>query len=109
MKVIRTTIVTPREGAAKEVAQLLAQIGEHLSKQPGFVQSYSFEDKNEEGYKLGRLSVWGRREDADHAANQMHTLALRSKMNHLLVDASEEHLLDVLTEDTASAPERRVA
>ncbi len=105
MKVIRTTLVTPLQGADDEVVKILGEIGEHMAKQPGFIEAYTFEEDG----KIGRLSMWESREDADHAANQLHTMALRSRMNALTLPAREERLLEIRSERHGVAAKRKAA
>ena len=94
MKVIRTTILTPREGSAEDVASLLRELGEYLSKEPGFIEAYAFKDDG----KLGRVSVWESREAADHAANQVHTIALRARIHAVTLPDRQERLAEIKSE-----------
>lgn len=105
MKVIRTTLVTPLKGAEDDVVKILDEIGEHMAKQPGFIEAYTFEEDG----KIGRLGMWESREDADHAANQLHTMALRSKMNGLTLPVREERLLEIRSERHGNAAAKRKA
>ena len=91
MKVIRTTIVTPRPGAAGDVDSLLKELGQYLSKEPGFIEAYAFKDDG----KLGRVSVWESREDADRSANQVHTIALRARIYALTLPDRQERLAEI--------------
>ena len=94
MKIIRTTIVTPREGSAEDVVRLLKDLGEYLAKEPGFIEAYGFKDEG----KLGRISVWESKELADRAANQVHTIALRAKIYALTLPDRTERLAEIKTE-----------
>lgn len=98
MKVIRTTILTPREGSAEDVASLLNELGEYLAKEPGFIEAYGFKDDG----KLGRVSIWESREYADRAATQTHTIALRAKLFSLTV-GRQEQLAEVKSEQHTAA------
>ena len=98
MKVIRTTIVTPREGHAEEVSSLLKELGTYLAKEPGFIEAYAFRDEG----KLGRVSVWESREAADHAANQVHTIALRAKVHALTLPDRQERMAEIKSEHHAA-------
>jgi len=97
MKVIRTTIVTPKPGYEQDLAAQLAELGQHLAKQPGFIEAYAYRDEG----KLVRISIWESREAADHAATQLHTIALRARVNALSLGEREEHLAEVRSEQHA--------
>ena len=55
MKVLRSTYVHPKNGAAGAVQELLDELDGFLSKQPGFIESYELENTG----SLGQVSVWG--------------------------------------------------
>ena len=98
MKIIRTTTVTPRAGYGEEVTSLLKELGGYLAKEPGFIEAYAF---SEDG-KLGRVSVWESREDADRAAVQVHTIALRARIYALTLPDRQESLAEVNGEQHAA-------
>ena len=66
MKVLRSTLIHPKNGATGALHELLDELDGYLAKQPGFVESYELETTG----SLGRVSIWESREDADHAATQ---------------------------------------
>ena len=104
MKVLRTTIVEPRLGHERGVAELLRELDEHFSQLPGFVESYDLEDSGDG--TMGRVGLWESREATDHAANLEHTLALRSRLHRLTKPDRQERLWEVTSEHHAS-PKRR--
>ena len=89
MKVLRSTLVSPRKGEAEALSKLLHLLDGYLSTQPGFVESYELAENN----SLGRVSVWESRQAADHAATRVHTIALKSQIQrHSNPDLSERML-----------------
>ncbi len=95
MKVLRTTIVHPLKGRRDEVSDLLGELGGYLSQQPGFISGY--EAKGEDD-ALWRVSLWDSKKDADRAANQVHTIALRARLNARTMPDREDHLVEVVQE-----------
>lgn len=94
MKVLRSTYVHPKNGAAGAVQELLDELDGFLAKQPGFIESYELENTG----SLGQVSVWESREAADHAATQAHTIAVRSRIHRLSQPDLHEQLLTVTGE-----------
>ncbi|MBI3743549.1 MAG: hypothetical protein HY261_04605 [Chloroflexi bacterium] len=99
MKVIRTTVVKPRSGSEREVACLLKELGSFLASQPGFIESFELAADEADGVHA-RIGVWASKEDADRAANQVHTIAIRARL-HSLSQRSDERLLGVVSERRA--------
>ena len=100
VKIVRTTLVQPRKGYEAEVASLLHELEEFLSQQPGFIEGYEVHDEN----SMGRISVWTSKEDADHAATLVHTIALRAKVHARTLPVRRESLLRVDQEHHVEAP-----
>ena len=98
MKVIRTTVVKPKLGADREVAGLLKELGSFLASQPGFIESFELAEEADGVH--ARIGVWASKEDADRAANQVHTIAIRARL-HSLSQRSDERLLGVVAERRA--------
>ena len=99
MKVLRTTVVQPLTGHREEVTSLLRNLGGYLSQQPGFIAGYEAEGNDN---ALWRVSVWQTKEDADHAANHVHTIALRARLNARTMPNRQDHLVEILQERLAS-------
>lgn len=97
MKVLRTTVVRPLPGKEQKAAEILEDLGVFLAQQPGFVEAYELAD-DEDRDVLGHVSVWSSREDADRAASQVRTIALRARLHGLSAPEREERLLEVVSE-----------
>ena len=94
MKVLRSTLVHPKNGATGAVHELFDELDGFLAKQPGFIESYDLENTG----SLGQVSIWESREAADHAATQPHTIAVRSRIHRLSQPDLREQLLTVTGE-----------
>ena len=78
-----------------EVERLLDDLEEHLPAQTGYVLGFRFANQDDE-QEVVRVSLWGSHADADHAATQERTMAIRSRI-HALIDPSHlESLVDVM-------------
>ena len=98
MKVLRSTLIHPKNGATGALHGLLDELDGYLSKQPGFVESYELETTG----SLGRISIWESREAADHAATQPHTIAVRSRIHRFSQPDLREQILTVTGERHAA-------
>ena len=78
------------------MASVLRDLGGYLATQPGFIDGYEFEGEG----SLGRVSVWASRPDTDHAANQVHTIALRARL-HAMTLSRQDSLSQVTGEHHA--------
>ena len=96
MKVVRITQVSPTKGNEEHVDALIRQLGDHMSKQPGFIEDYEFRAPG----KIGRVSIWSSHEAADVAANLTHTIAIRSHI-HLLSTEWQETMAEIEAEHHA--------
>ena len=97
MKVLRATIVHPKSGEVAAATQILHELDRHLSGLPGFIESYELEnDVKDEA--LGRVGIWESREATDHAANDTHTLAVRSRLLRLCHDDCQELIFEIVGE-----------
>ncbi len=97
MKIIRETIIRPQKGFEKDVAGTLAELGDHLAGQPGFIEGYTLDGLEDAGL-LARISVWESRDAADRSAVLDHTIALRAKLQRLAQPGTQELLLDIVSE-----------
>ena len=95
MKVLRSSIIHPRPGREQAVHDLLHELDQYLSGQPGSIESYEL---GNDGDAFGRVAVWESREAADRAANQVHTIALRARLRRLSGPNAQEQLLEVVGE-----------
>lgn len=78
-----------RAGAEAEVRRLIDALVSYYSQQPGYIAGYRLEPTDPDG-TFGRIGIWERQEDAEHAAQTDHDLALRSQLNMSVLD-HEEH------------------
>jgi hypothetical protein len=90
MSCLRLTLLEPRPGAEAEVRHVLEDLDAHLADAPGLVLSFVLGQPE----RLGRVSLWLSRDDANREATSSHILALRSRLR-LLSLSTEEMLLDV--------------
>jgi hypothetical protein len=72
-----------------------------FKEMPGYLGGYLIVASDESG-RIGRLSIWKTPEDADHASQNAHILAVRSEMRHL---SGDESALDALIEQGYDATE----
>ena len=96
MSVARIWMLRPLPGRHEEAQALQEQVLNTISQQKGFLMGFSFVDP---GGQIGRVALWESAEDATHAAQQEHLMALRSQIN-LLVEpsAATEWRVDVAGE-----------
>ena len=102
MKVLRATIVHPRSGQIDAALGIFQELDRHLATQPGFIESYELEN-NVAGKTLGRVGVWESREAVDHAANDHHTLAVRSRLLSQCHGDCQELIFEVVAERHAAS------
>ncbi len=86
MACLRLTLLRPRIGATEEVQRLLDQLDESLASAEGLVLSFVTQVETD---RLGRVSLWHSKEDANRVATQEHILSLRSRLRHLSTDTQE--------------------
>ena len=98
MKVLRSTLVRPKQGVSEALHELIHELDGYLSTQPGFVESYELEENG----SFGRVCVWESRQAADRAANQVHTIAVRSRIHGLSEPDPREQMLHVVSERHAA-------
>ena len=96
ISIMRTSPDLGRTSSNKraQVEHLLDELEEHLSKLPGYVMGFRFighQDKDE----VGRVALWKTHEDADHAALNSHTVALRAQIHRLIDPGHLETLVEV--------------
>ena len=88
MTYIRLSIAKPRPGQEKRLAELMTQVAEAATAQPGCRESYLLEPHDDSG-EIVRISIYDEEASADHAANDAHMMSLRSEIN-LSSEASHE-------------------
>jgi len=89
MPYVRISLMRPKHGREDEVNELIDRLVAYYEQQPGYITGYRL--RNIDGTdRVGRLGVWDRHEDAEHAATTDHDLALRSQLNLMIEDESHE-------------------
>jgi heme-degrading monooxygenase HmoA len=92
MAYIRISYMTPRTGQEARVAEILGQLAEAYSTQPGYIQGYVLHPVGDGGAtrRLGRVGVWATEHDAETAGQ--HAIALRSELIPLVDEDSHTEL-----------------
>lgn len=80
MTYIRLSIAKPRHGQETRLADLMKQVAEAASSQPGCRESYLLEPHDDSG-EVVRITLYEDEASADHAANDAHMMSLRSEIN----------------------------
>jgi heme-degrading monooxygenase HmoA len=96
ISIMLTSSDLTRTAAAKraDVERLLDELEEHLSNLPGYIMGFRFAGHENEN-EVGRVALWNSHEDADHAATQDHTIALRARIHQLIDPGHLETLVEV--------------
>jgi quinol monooxygenase YgiN len=80
---IRVSLMMPEKGRRAEVRQLNQELAAFYRTQEGCRDSFVISAADNSG-ELGRLSVWDSEEAAERAANDQHSMSLRSEL-HLAI------------------------
>jgi heme-degrading monooxygenase HmoA len=88
MPYIRISLMRPQEGRTEEVERLLSDLVRSFREQKGFIAGWRVSALDRSG-EVGRVTVWESEQDADHAANVQHVMAVRSEINRLIEDETE--------------------
>jgi hypothetical protein len=91
MAYLRFTLLRPRPGAEEELQEVLEQLDASLADAPGLL--FSFILSQARG-RIGRVSLWLSKDEANREAASPHILSLRSRLRYLSLD-TEETLLQV--------------
>ena len=86
MACLRMTLLRPRAGTTADVQALLEELDTSLAGSEGLLASFVTEV---ESNRLGRVSLWLTKEDANREATRDHVLSLRSRLRFLSVDTQE--------------------
>jgi len=89
MPYVRISLMRPKAGQENEVNSLLDRLVDYYERQPGYVTGYRLKNIDGSG-RVGRMGVWERQEDAEHAAQTDHDLAMRSQLNIVIDEDSHE-------------------
>ena len=90
MAFLRLTLLKPRPAADAEIRRLLEELDAAVSESPGLILSFIAAREQ----RLGRVSLWESKQDANREALNERTLSLRSRLHYLSLEA-EESMLEV--------------
>ncbi len=93
MTIARQSVVHPRPEAKAEAEQIFDELLASFRTMPGYLMGFRYRS-HEDPAVVGRITLWRRLEDADHAAQQSHIISLRSRLNRII---QGEHLEWALT------------
>jgi quinol monooxygenase YgiN len=88
---VRIALMQPKSGHSHEVRDLQVELLRFDRTLPGFLGGYLLEPSDGTG-RIGRMILWETRADADRAAQDQHTLTLRSALPPLIVGGASGHL-----------------
>lgn len=91
MACLRLTLIEPTPGNEQEAQRVMEALDGCLAQTPGLILSFVTEV---EGSRVGRVSLWNSKEDANQVALRDDILALRSQLRRLSVN-TEESLMDL--------------
>ncbi|MBI4199442.1 MAG: hypothetical protein HY535_03085 [Chloroflexi bacterium] len=94
MAIARQTVVRHLPGAAKKVEDVLDRLEAHYATFPGYMFGFRYQPTDDAG-EMGRIALWRSLADADHAAQQTHTIALRAELNSLIHEKHIERVLEI--------------
>ena len=83
---VRLSLVKPRAGNEQRVAKMEEGLIRHLAGLPGYLHGYQITGGDSIEGRIGRLTLWRSDQDADHAAQTDHVLAIRSELMMLVED-----------------------
>jgi quinol monooxygenase YgiN len=89
MAYVRVSIMQPKPGQEARARELIAQLVAYYEQQPGYVRGYRLDHLDSSG-RLGRIGVWVSEQDANHAAQTPHDLALRSELNLVVAEGGHQ-------------------
>ncbi len=88
MAYIRVSLMRSMPGHEAEVDRLNRELVAYYRRFPGCLAAYYVQAADGSG-EVGRVSVWQSEDDADRAASDDHSLALRSQL-HLLIQPGHQ-------------------
>lgn len=93
MLYVRIALMQPLPERSETVKALQVELLQFDKTMPGFLGGYLLETTDGTG-RIGRMVLWEEKADADHAAQQQHTLRLQSDLL-LLIRRGHFSRLDV--------------
>ncbi len=94
LPIARQSVLHPVPGAFGQAEELLEKLQAYYAILPGYVLGFCYRPSDDPG-ELGRITVWRDIENADHAAQDDHVVALRSQLKSLVRDDSIERVLTI--------------
>jgi hypothetical protein len=83
-------MLRPRPNSDEEVRRLLEELDAEVAESPGLILSFIAAREQ----RLGRVSLWKSKQDANSEALSERTLSLRSRLHYLSLEA-EESMMEV--------------
>lgn len=90
MPYVRIALTQAKEHQEAEVRRIHEELLRYDRGLPGFIEGYLLHDPDG-GERTGRLTLWQQRSDADQAAQQQHTLTVRSELTRLIRNEPSAH------------------
>ena len=91
MPYVRIALMQPKAEHRGTVRELQTELLSYDRTLPGFLGGYLLEPDDGTG-RIGRLVLWESRANADHAAQQQHTLTLRARLPALIQQGARGRL-----------------
>jgi hypothetical protein len=91
MACLRLTLIEPSPGKEREAQRVMGALDECLARTPGLILSFVTDAGSG---RIGRISLWHSKEDANQVALRDDILALRSQLKRL-ARTTEETLMDL--------------
>ncbi len=82
---MRLTLLRPRDGRREEVQRLVEDLDGELAGSDGLLLSFV----TQEGDRVGRMSLWQSKDDANREATRERILSLRSRIRYLSIETQE--------------------
>ena len=92
---IRISYMHPKEGQEARLKEILRDLSDFYHQQPGYAGGYvldPYEHAKAVDRRWGRIGIWETEEAAEHAAQQQHSMALRSELQRIVVEESHQEL-----------------
>ena len=90
MPFVRLSLMTPKPGQTQRASELLDRLIDFYQRRPGFVAAYRLTpDGTGAPGRIGRVSIWEHKEDANHTAAEQTDISLQSELK--LISEEETH------------------
>ncbi len=87
MLYVRTSLMRPKPGHGRAIAEIMDDLVSFYAKQPGYVLGYKLASADDLG-DIGRVTVWRSQDDADAAARITHVMSKRADLQALIEENS---------------------